>query len=333
MKRFANIPIFIPELACPHRCVFCNQETISGNSNIPTPEESRKIIETYLSTLDPQKCRIHIAFFGGSFTGIPEQLQNDYLQVAKEYIDSGDVKGIRLSTRPDYISTEIVERLGSYSVQCIELGAQSLDEDVLRKTGRDHSVEDVENASAIIKNKNIELGLQMMLGLPGDTFEKSLYTANKIIELGAGNTRIYPCLVIKGTVLEKMYKYGSYTPLDLQTAVEWTSKILPLFEKNNITVLRTGLHPSEEFEDPDSLLAGPYHPSFKALVLSEIWAQKLTAIKENSQQLTIYTHPSAMNYAVGHKQSNKQELLKRFKTIKFKADKGLKTDELKYECG
>lgn len=322
-KRFVNIPIFIPELACPHQCVFCNQETISGHSSVPRPDEVAGIVDEYLTTIDVATCRVHIAFFGGSFTGIPVKLQNEYLSEAKKYIDAGRVHGIRLSTRPDYITHETVLRLKEFGVACIELGAQSLDETVLRKTGRNHSVADVENASAIIKQHGIELGLQMMLGLPGDSFEKSYETARRIVEVKADNTRIYPCLVIKGTALEKMYRYGKYRPLSIVEAVEWTKQILPLFEQNGVKVLRTGLHPSDEFDDPDALIDGPYHPAFKALVLSAIWRDRLGEINGDGGSLLLKVHPSELNFAVGHQQSNKLELLRRFKEVKF-----IPTDEI-----
>jgi len=328
-KSFVNIPIFIPELACPNRCVFCNQETISGYSAIPQPEDISKIIDEYLSTIDSSKCRVHIAFFGGSFTGIPEELQNNYLSAAEVYLKSNRVHGIHLSTRPDYISEETIIRLKSYGVKCIELGAQSMDEEVLKLTNRNHTTEDVESAAKIIKQHGIELGLQMMIGLPGDTKDKSIYTANTIAGLKADNTRIYPCLVIKGTALEQLYRKGLYKPLRLEEAIDWTKDILPIFEANNITVLRTGLHPSDEFEDPDSLIAGPYHPAFKALVLSSVWADKFEKLKSSSNSLRIHINPSDLNFAVGHKQSNKKELMKKYKDVKFIPDRSIERGDYK----
>ena len=195
------IPIFVPHEGCPNDCAFCNQRTISGKSVAPGIKEARHTIEEYLSG---GKKAQQIAFFGGSFTGIEEEKQNEYLSLAEEYIKKGLVESIRLSTRPDYIDRETVKRLISYGVKNIELGAQSMDEDVLCLAKRGHSAYDVEKAAEIIGKSEAILGLQMMTGLPGDTPEKCLYTAQRFKELGAEETRIYPTVVLRGTYLEKM---------------------------------------------------------------------------------------------------------------------------------
>jgi histone acetyltransferase (RNA polymerase elongator complex component) len=321
--RHYNIPIFIPELACPHQCVFCNQEKISGTDEAPKPEEISEIIDTWLSTINIENSHVEVAFFGGSFTGIPVRLQEEYLQKVNPYIKSGKVKGIRLSTRPDYINQDILDLLKKYGVTSIELGAQSLDKEVLKMAGRGHSVEDVEIASKLINKNSFELGLQMMLGLPLDTKERSIYTAKKIIELGAKTTRIYPTLVIDGTALGKQYKEGTYKALSLNDAIDWTKDIIMLFEDANITVLRTGLHPSEEFEDDKSLLAGPYHPSFKEMVMTEVWMDKLSTLKSENKNLRIFVNPSQVNFAVGYKAKNKTKLLENFNSVKVFGDTNL----------
>jgi histone acetyltransferase (RNA polymerase elongator complex component) len=321
--RHYNIPIFIPELACPHQCVFCNQEKISGTDEAPKPEEISEIIDTWLSTINIENSHVEVAFFGGSFTGIPVRLQEEYLQKVNPYIKSGNVKGIRLSTRPDYINQDILDLLKKYGVTSIELGAQSLDKEVLKMAGRGHSVEDVEIASKLINKNSFELGLQMMLGLPLDTKERSIYTAKKIIELGAKTTRIYPTLVIDGTALGKQYKEGTYKALSLNDAIDWTKDIIMLFEDANITVLRTGLHPSEEFEDDKSLLAGPYHPSFKEMVMTEVWMDKLSTLKSENKNLRIFVNPSQVNFAVGYKAKNKTKLLENFNSVKVFGDTNL----------
>jgi len=322
-ERHYNIPIFIPELACPHQCVFCNQEKISGTDQAPKPEEITNIIDTWLSTINSENSHVEVAFFGGSFTGIPVELQEEYLKKVLPYIESGKVEGIRLSTRPDYINQDILDLLKKYKVKSIELGAQSLDEHVLKMAGRGHSVKDVEIASKLINENGFELGLQMMLGLPYDTKEKSIYTAKKIIELGAKTTRIYPTLVIDGTALGKQYKEGTYQALSLEHAINWTKDIIMLFENADITVLRTGLHPSEEFEDDKSLLAGPYHPSFKEMVMTEVWMDKLSTIKTDNTDLRIFVNPSQVNFAVGYKAKNKNEFLKTYNSFKVFGDEKL----------
>ena len=319
--RYSNIPIFIPELACPHQCVFCDQEKIIGLNLIPKPNEIPKIVETNLATLDNNRI-IDIAFFGGSFTGIPFELQEEYLKEAYTFIKTNRISGIRLSTRPDYIDVKRLELLKKYGVTTIELGAQSTNDSVLIKSGRGHSFKDIQNASKLILDYGFKLGLQMMIGLPEDTFETAMQTANDIIELGANSTRIYPTLVIKGTALEKLYKNGIYQPLSLENAVSWSKEILRTFEKNNITILRVGLHPSEELVDGKSLIAGPFHPSFKEMVMTEIWNE---IIFENlngakSKNLIIKVNNKQLNYAVGYKGRNKNQLLAKGIKVKFVGD-------------
>jgi len=319
--RYSNIPIFIPELACPHQCVFCDQAKIIGLNTIPKPNEISKIVETNLATMDDNRI-IDIAFFGGSFTGIPFELQEQYLKEAYSFIKTNRISGIRLSTRPDYIDVQRLELLKKYGVTTIELGAQSTNDSVLIKSGRGHSFKDIQNASKLILDYGFQLGLQMMIGLPGDTFETAKQTANDIVELGANNTRIYPTLVIKGTALEKLYKNGIYQPLSLENAVSWSKEILRTFEKNNITILRVGLHPSEELVDGKSLIAGPFHPSFKEMVMTEIWNE---IIFENlngakSKNLIIKVNNKQLNYAVGYKGRNKNQLLAKGIKVKFVGD-------------
>ncbi len=328
--KYANIPIFIPELACPHKCVFCDQQKISGTQNVPQPKEISKIISEYLQTMPPNR-HINIAFFGGSFTGIDYNLQESYLQEAYKFIETKQVAGIRISTRPDYIDNKILDLLKKYGVRTIELGAQSTNDKILQKSGRGHTYKDIENASKLVLEYGFKLGLQMMLGLPGDSEKISLQTAKDIVKLGADNTRIYPTLIIKGTNLEKMYLSGKYKPLELVEAVQTAKKVYRIFEKNNIKIIRTGLHPSEELTKEKSLVAGPYHVSFKELVLTEIWndilSEKIRNI--NTENIIIVTNKAQLNYAVGYKGKNKKKLLKKYKKVKFIPDNSLYKYELK----
>ncbi|WP_053405296.1 elongator complex protein 3 [Persicobacter sp. CCB-QB2] len=326
-KKHYNIPIFIPELACPHQCVFCDQVQISGEEEVPAPEEVPTIIESYLQTMDAGKAEIEIAFFGGSFTGIPAEQQEAYLSAAHTYLKAGKVHGIRLSTRPDYIDEEILNRLQKFGVTAIELGAQSMDPLVLKRTARGHSIQDVYDAVALIKKYDFELGLQMMIGLPEDTLEKALFTAKEIIKLGAETTRIYPTLIIPNTALHRLYKTNRYQPLELEDAVNWVAEILPLFEAAGIKVLRTGLHPSDDLRSGKAMVAGPFHPSFKELVLSRIWGNilkpALAMHAQKAPQVLISVPPNQLNYAVGFKAQNRNYLKKEGIQAKFVADANL----------
>jgi len=316
-----NIPIFIPELACPHRCVFCNQSKISASLSIPEPEGIGEIIEKYIqSTTEPREREI--AFFGGNFTGIPIELQKRYLQAAQTYILSGHVSGIRLSTRPDYINPTILKMLKKYHVLAIELGAQSTDDTVLRKSGRGHTARDIQEASKMILDTGFELGLQMMIGLPGDTAEKSMQTARDIVAFGAQTTRIYPTLVIQETQLSNWYHNQKYFPLSLDEAVLLSKNLYRYFEASQVRVIRVGLHPSEELSPEKSLIAGPFHKSFKELVMTDLWkdilSKKLNGIFY--KKIDVIVNNTQLNFAVGYESKNKQYFENNGYQLKFKTD-------------
>lgn len=324
--RHFNIPVFIPEEACPNRCVFCNQRRIAGADRAPTVDEVISKVNEHLLTI-PEDADVEIGFFGGNFTGIPGMEQKAYLESVQPYIDSGRVKSIRISTRPDYISRDILEFLKRYRVNTIELGAQSLDEKVLKLSGRGHSAGDVHMASRMILEQGFKLGLQMMIGLPGDTAEKSVFTAKEIIRLGAENTRIYPTLVIKNTDLEQLYLHGKYQPLSLEDAISRVADLVPLFIEAGVKILRIGLHPSEGLLDKTSLVAGPFDVSFGEMVFSEIWKRlfsKMTFPNNRKNLLTLTTANGMRNPAIGHRAMNKTMLLESFRKVVFNESADLK---------
>lgn len=296
--------------------------------HLPSFDEIRNTIDKHLSTIPKDNSEIEIGFFGGNFTGIPIDEQEKYLKIANEYLGNC-ISGTRLSTRPDYINEDVINLLKHYNVKTVELGAQSLDDEVLKKTGRGHTAKDVFKASKAIKNAGIKLGLQMMIGLPGDTLDKAIFTAKKIVELGADNTRIYPALVIRGTALEKLYDDRKYNPLTLDEAIDWTKRILPIFENNNVTILRIGLHPSEGLLSGHELAAGPFHISFKELVLSSIWNDLLSNLKHKNENrdVTISVNKKEFNYAVGYSAGNRRMLKKYFGRVKFIPDRTLNNRE------
>lgn len=332
-QKHYTIPVFIPELACPNRCVFCNQQKISGQLFIPEEAEIVSQIETYLAGF-PAGAHIEIGFFGGSFTGVPIHEQEHFLRIAQPYLKSGQIHGIRVSTRPDYISADRLDLLKAYGVTTIELGAQSLDEEVLIKSKRGHTIADVVKAAALIISYGFSLGLQMMTGLPGDTLEKTLMTAHRIVELGADNTRIYPALVIKNTELEDLYRSGQYQPLSIEEAVFRVKQIIPIFEEANITILRIGLHPSEGLLNGDDLVAGPFHPSFRELAESALWSdlfKDLTWLR-SEEILEIYIPVGQRNMAIGYNGINKKLLELMHKKVKFIEDENLQYHQYRVSC-
>lgn len=324
MKHY-TIPVFVPELACPNRCVFCNQHSISGCHSQPTLIDVRRTIDERLASLQVHDAHVEVGFFGGSFTGIEESLQREYLETAYSYLEKGLVQGIRLSTRPDYIDVSRLNLLKQYGVTTIELGAQSLDEEVLILSGRGHTVEDVVCASELILSHGFKLGLQMMTGLPGDTPEKSVATARKIIELGASNTRIYPTLVIKGTELAQKWEKGVYRTQSLEEAVDLTATLLEIFRDGDVDVIRVGLHPSEDLIDGKDLLDGPFHVSFRQLAETEIWRRKLarlTSEHDKGKPIVIPVEARELNNAIGYNGSNRKMLLEHFPEVIFSSRNG-----------
>lgn len=294
-KNHYIIPIFVPHKGCPHDCVFCNQKRITGTALDITYEDVVDTIDEYLKTIPLENSYIEVSFFGGSFTGIPMDYQNELLIAASEAYDKGKINAIRLSTRPDYINEFILDNLIKYKVGVIELGVQSMDEMVLRLSERGHSREDVINASKLIKKYNIKLGLQMMLGLPGDSEEKDLHTAEEIIRLEPDFVRIYPALVIKDTYMEYMYERGLYKPLSLDEAVDISKKLYIEFISNNIQIIRIGLQPTEDINTGRDVISGPFHPAFRELVESTIMNDMTGFIIDryfsDSIELTLYIHP------------------------------------------
>jgi len=319
-KKHVTIPFFIPHSGCRHRCVFCNQIYTSNTRFLPNEEYIVQKIERYLNTIKPAVTHIEVAFFGGSFTGLDKEIQKRYLAIAYAYYSLQKIDGIRLSTRPDYINDEILSLLKKYAVTTIELGAQSMHDDVLQQAQRGHTVQDILNASKLIKDYGFNLIIQLMPGLPGDSFDKSIETAQKAIIVQPNGVRIYPTVVIKDTQLETLYKEGKYTPLSLDDAIDLCAHIYGLFTINNIPVIRMGLHP---FDDTvaDTILAGPYHPSFGYLVKSRYYRNKLQHLiknfleHNNTQTLTIELPGNTIAEYYGPHKENLAFLRNEFDTI------------------
>jgi radical SAM superfamily enzyme len=312
--KYYNIPIFLPELACPFRCVYCNQFSITGKQQIPDIQYVRNTIDQYLSSFTEKERFVEVAFFGGNFTGLPEKMQDDFLKIVQPYLEKGVIQGIRCSTRPDYIDEKRVKTLKNFGMLNIELGAQTTNDEILRRCGRGHTFKDIENASQIIVNEGITLGLQMMLGLPFDTFENDMQTAHDIVRLGAKETRIYPCIVVKDTELERLYHAGEYEPLTLGEAVEQSATLYEYFTENDVKVLRIGLHTSDDLNGA-AYVAGPYHKNFAEMVFSRLWGRKFDKIDDKSDTITIEVPENQLNHAIGYKGENKRKLEQRYKHV------------------
>ncbi len=301
------IPFFIPHSGCPHQCVFCNQKDIIGQSNPENPSTISDKIRHYLSnhaTSNP----VEVAFYGGSFTALPLETQKRYLETVQPFLHTKQVCAIRLSTRPDYINKEILTLLREYHVQTIELGVQSMDDDVLSLSGRGHTAEDTVRSVAQLRQQGFSVCLQLMLGLPGDSEITFRETIGKTILLKPDSIRLYPVIVIKNTPLEKLYKSGHYNPLTLKAAVTMCEEAFVQFEQHGIKVIRVGLQPTKELEKPGTILAGPYHPAFRQIVESSILRGKMrTALLKaggRAKAAVFYVNPRDKSAAIGQKREN-----------------------------
>ncbi len=309
--RASILPVFVPHLGCPHACVFCNQRRISGETE---PADARKVREL-LAAVPSDGTKRELAFYGGSFTAIPEDMQHELLAAAQEGVLQGKISAIRLSTRPDAIDEAVLERLKRYGVQTVELGAQSLDDEVLRLSGRGHTAEDVRRASRMVKDAGFSLILQMMTGLPGDSGEQSLATAREIVSLRPDGVRVYPTVIVRDTALYELWRRGQYREHTVEDAVRLCAKILPLFEEAGIPVLRLGLNPTEELSG-GAAVAGAYHPALGELVRSQILLEKAEALLqgvEPGSRVIMGVQPRLLSQMLGQRRRNVSALIDAFR--------------------
>jgi len=316
-----NIPVFIPHLGCPNNCVFCNQRSISGKQSFRR-ESVAEEIEEALSTVG-SAAETEIAFFGGSFTGIDRELMIYLLEIAQGYINDGRVKSIRLSTRPDYISDEILELLSRYGVKTVELGLQSMDDGVLKASKRGHDAKCGENACRLVKNYGFNLVGQMMVGLPQSDLKKEFYTAKKLCELGVDAVRIYPTVVFYDTELCEMAKLSKYEPIDNDAAVMRTKELLKIFAEQNVECIRVGLCASENLSSEDAVFAGANHSAIGELAMGEVFYDKMCEIIEksdgvNGKKIVFCVPKGATSKAVGQKRKNIERICKKYSPLSVK---------------
>lgn len=298
------IPIFIPHSGCPNDCVFCNQKRISGSLFPADGESVRRDIAQALEKL-PVELKKEVAFYGGSFTAIPVGEQEELLSAAGEFMARGEIHALRLSTRPDAIDPDTLARLKRYGVKTIELGSQSMREDVLLASGRGHTAEDTVRAAQMIKKAGFQLILQMMTGLPGSSSEKDMESARAIAALHPDGVRIYPTVIVKDTALYDMWRRGEYAEHTVEDAVELCSQLLPVFRDADIPVIRLGLNPTEELS-AGAAAGGAYHPALGEMVLSRMLLKKVRPLLEKfaGQDVAVSVHPKRVSAMVGQKRQN-----------------------------
>lgn len=306
------IPIFISHMGCQNTCVFCNQRHINGRSQMPTSADIISQIDHYLSCANAKE--IGIAFYGGSFTGLDMTLQRMYLNIANDYKENGKINHIRLSTRPDYINPRIVEMLVSFGVDLVELGVQSFSDEVLSASGRGHQSSSIYDAINCLKDYGMAFGIQLMFGLPGDNRERFFFSVEETIRLKPDAVRIYPTLVLKDTALQSAYADGLYIPPSLENAINHVAQAYSMLKKASLNVIRVGLQATDLIDFKGSVIAGPYHPAFKEMVLDALFYQKIRSFLEenkldNHQELKVVINPKMISHVRGHKKENLQKLL------------------------
>jgi len=311
------IPVFVPHMGCPHRCVFCNQVSITGHEDRQVSRRDVAVhIMEFLDYKGSHRNSVEVAFYGGSFLGLPEAYRHGLLGEALGFVEKGLVDGVRFSTRPETVTRENLLALAPYNVQTVEVGAQSMDDEILLLSRRGHTARDTKDAVERLRACGMTVGIQIMPGLPGDTAETILETGRRIVELQPDFVRIYPTVVVQNTVLETWYRAGRFVPLSLADAVELSKRLYLLFEGHGISVIRMGLQGTETLSPSGALVAGPFHPAFGHLVHSAVFLERAIKAVERqkavAERLTIRVHPSDVPKVRGLKNHNVKELTRRF---------------------
>ena len=307
------IPIFVPHMGCPNNCVFCNQRRITGSLLPPTEQLVEKTVVEALNLI-PEGKPVQVAFYGGSFTAIDQSLQRSLLGAVQPFLRDGRVDCLRVSTRPDAIDSQTLDLLEQYGVRTIELGAQSMCDEVLEASGRGHTAQKTEDAARLIKSRGFEMILQMMTGLPEDTKERAIETAQKIIALAPDGVRIYPAVIIENTPMEDMWREGEYREHTVDEAVDWCAQIVPMFEAAEITIIRLGLNPTEELSC-GAAVAGAYHPALGELVYSRVMLSRACSLLSNEhggKDVVIGVNASDVSVMTGQHRANITALTERF---------------------
>jgi len=309
------LPVFLPNLGCQQRCIFCNQKTVAPE--VLAPARVRDLLATSLSQFPLGQARQRqVAFYGGSFTAIPSEEQIDYLNAVQPFLSSGAIDSIRVSTRPDALGEEVLSLLKGSRVKTVELGVQSMVDEVLRFAHRGHSAEETSSAVQRLKSEGFEVGIHLMIGLPGDSSERFFYTLDRVICLRPDFVRIHPTLVLRGAPLQVLWQEGRYSPMTLAEAIQWLKRGVLKLEAAFIPVARMGLQPTEELQR--SCLAGPYHPALHQLVDSEIFFDMAVHLLESCQAgpgPAFFCHPKEVSNVRGQKNENIMRLSEHFGMI------------------
>ncbi len=330
MKHHANLSVFVPHVGCPCRCVFCDQRSISGEQSLPTGASVDALCREFLPGAGEGR-DVEIAFFGGSFTAVERGYMTELLAAAYPFVREGRAAGIRLSTRPDAVDPEVLDILKGFGVAAIELGAQSMSDEVLSENRRGHTAGDVVRASRLIKERGFSLGLQMMVGMYGECDPRAgaLATAHSLAALRPDTIRIYPTLVVAGTELHSLWLEGRYRPLETDEAADICAEIIPIFEAAGARIIRLGLHGDRSIAE--SCAAGPFHPAFGEKCYSRVWRKRVEGALGGRRSATVFVSPSRLSVAIGNGRENIGYFRARGVELTVRQDPNLAGDEFRLD--
>ncbi|MFO7930556.1 MAG: radical SAM protein [Desulfosalsimonas sp.] len=330
------IPVFIPHSGCPHRCTYCNQKAVTGTQErMPGPQELRTEMEHWLQYRRKNRGFTEVSFFGGNFLGIEKDHVRRLLDVAADWVKAGKIDGIRFSTRPDTVDKDRLELLAGYPVSTVELGVQSMDDRVLARVKRGHSAADSASAADMLKNGGYRVGCQIMTGLPKEDENGSIRSAAAVAGLSPDFVRIYPLVVLSGSLLAAQYRKGRFQPLELKECVRRVAALYRVFSENRIPVIRMGLQASRDLNAGGTIVAGPYHPAFGHMVFSELMLEKAREVLDSAGQLPetveLRVNPSSVSRMQGLEKSNIKELEKNYPGVRrfiIRQDAGVDADDV-----
>lgn len=335
------VPVFLPHAGCPHRCVFCNQTSITGApSGLPPDSELKNAIVRFLSYIPKRHATIQIAFFGGNFLGQDPAAVRACLRLAQRFVEDGRVESIRFSTRPDTIDRQRLDLLAGYRVRTVELGVQTMVDDVLRRSGRGHTAAQTTAAVKLLKAEGYAVGAQMMVGLPGDTIDRAFETAQRLVDLKPDFIRIYPTIVLKGSPLADWYHAGRYTPLSLENAIELVKALYLIFYRHDMPVVRMGLQAAADLTTDDAVVAGPCHPAFGHLVHAALFLEMADRLlshqpPECGAAVVLQSHPRSVSKLNGLTRRNIEVLCRKYRLrqLTVETDPFLPEDGLRLHGG
>ena len=318
MRRRSIYPIFLPHAGCPHRCIFCAQVLTSACTRLPDPDRT---LATLMASLPPGGSG-ELAFYGGSFTLLAESEQQRWLELGTRLLAAGRIAALRISTRPDAVTPAIARRLAAAGVATVELGCQSFDPEVLRRAGRGHGADAAAQALPLLRAQGMAVVIHLMPGLPGADAGEALDSLATALALQPDFLRIHPTIVLRGTVLEKLYQDGEYTPLTLTAAVQLGATMLRRARAANVPVIRFGLMANENLDRGTAVIAGPYHPAFGQLLRSRLWFERISALAEVGHR-AFRLHPADLADVFGQHRSNVKELNNRYGPLTYACSEAL----------